>query len=61
VRSIDVFDVYSGKGLEPDTRSIALRVVLQHTDRTLEDAEIDQTVKTMIAAAGEKLGAQLRA
>jgi phenylalanyl-tRNA synthetase beta chain len=61
VRSVDVFDVYSGKGLEADTRSIALRVVLQHTERTLEDAEIDQTVKTMIAAAGEKLGAQLRA
>jgi len=61
VRTIDVFDVYSGKGLEPDTRSIALRVVLQHTERTLEDAEIDQAVKAMIAAAGEKLGAHLRA
>ncbi len=61
VRSIEVFDVYSGKGLEPDTRSIALRLVLQHTDRTLEDAEIDQAVKAMIAAAGEKLGAHLRA
>jgi phenylalanyl-tRNA synthetase beta chain len=60
VRSIDVFDVYSGKGLEADTRSIALRIVLQHTDRTLEDAEIDQTVKAMISAAGE-LGAKLRA
>ncbi|HSD38696.1 MAG TPA: phenylalanine--tRNA ligase subunit beta [Rhodocyclaceae bacterium] len=60
VRSIDVFDVYSGKGLEPDTRSIALRVVLQHTERTLGDAEIDQTIKIMVAVAGEKLGAQLR-
>ncbi|MDB5888571.1 MAG: phenylalanine--tRNA ligase subunit beta, partial [Rhodocyclales bacterium] len=61
VRSIDVFDVYSGKGLEPETRSIALRLVLQHTERTLEDAEIDQAVKAMIAAASEKLGASLRA
>jgi phenylalanyl-tRNA synthetase beta chain len=61
VRAIDVFDVYSGKGLEPDTRSIALRVVLQHTERTLEDAEIDQVMKAMVAAAGEKLGAHLRA
>ncbi|MDB5802235.1 MAG: phenylalanine--tRNA ligase subunit beta [Rhodocyclales bacterium] len=60
VRSIDVFDVYSGKGLEPETRSVALRLVLQHTERTLEDAEIDQVVKAMIAAAGEKLGAYLR-
>jgi len=56
-----VFYFYSGKGLEPDTRSIALRLVLQHTDRTLEDAEIDQAVKAMIVAAGEKLGAHLRA
>jgi phenylalanyl-tRNA synthetase beta chain len=60
VRSIDVFDVYSGKGLEPETRSIALRLVLQHTDRTLEDAEIDLVVKAMVAAVGEALGAHLR-
>jgi phenylalanyl-tRNA synthetase beta chain len=61
VQSIEVFDVYSGKGLEADTRSIALRVVLQHTERTLEEQEIDQAVQALIAAAGEQLGGQLRA
>ncbi|MFT3733910.1 MAG: phenylalanine--tRNA ligase subunit beta [Rhodocyclaceae bacterium] len=61
VRSIEVFDVYSGKGLEPETRSIALRVVLQHTERTLEEQEIDQAVQALITAAGEQLGGQLRA
>ncbi len=60
VRSIRVFDVYAGKGLEPDTRSIALRVVLQHTERTLEEAEIEQAIQALVKAAGEQLGGQLR-
>lgn len=61
IRSIDVFDVYAGTGIEPDRKSVALRAVLQHTERTLEESEIDQAMRALIGAAEEKFGAQLRA
>lgn len=61
VRSIDVFDVYSGKGIEPDSKSIALRVVLQHPERTLEEAEIDNAMRALVSAAERELGGLLRA
>jgi len=60
VRSIDIFDVYSGKGIEPNQKSIALRVTLQHGDRTLEDAEIDGAMQALVSAAELNLGARLR-
>lgn len=61
VRSVEVFDVYAGKGIEPDRRSIALRVLLQHADRTLEEAEIDIAMRSLVGAAERELGGQLRA
>ena len=61
VRSVDVFDVYSGKGVEADHKSIALRIVLQHTERTLEDVEVDNAVSALLHAAEASVGARLRA
>ncbi|MDQ8022223.1 MAG: phenylalanine--tRNA ligase subunit beta [Moraxellaceae bacterium] len=61
LRSVEVFDVYSGKGIEPGFKSVALRIVLQHTDRTLEDAEADSVVGGLVARAAELFGAHLRA
>lgn len=61
VKTLQVFDVYTGKGVEADQKSIALRAVLQHTERTLEDAEIDQAMRGLIEQAGSRFGAQLRA
>lgn len=61
VRAVDVFDVYSGKGVDPDSKSIALRVVLQHPDRTLEEAEIENAMRALVSAAERELGGVLRA
>ncbi|MFT4172809.1 MAG: phenylalanine--tRNA ligase subunit beta [Rhodocyclaceae bacterium] len=61
VRSLEVFDVYTGKGVAENAKSIALRAVLQHTERTLEEAEIEQAMSGLVQAAAEKFGAQLRA
>ncbi|MDP5241293.1 phenylalanine--tRNA ligase subunit beta [Uliginosibacterium sp. 31-16] len=61
VREVAVFDVYSGKGIEPDQKSIALRVMLQHAERTLEETEIDNAMRTLISAAERELGGRLRA
>jgi phenylalanyl-tRNA synthetase beta chain len=61
VRAVEVFDVYSGKGVEPDSKSIALRAVLQHADRTLEEGEIDNAMRALVGAAERELGGLLRA
>lgn len=61
VRSVEIFDVYTGKGIEPDRKSVALRVSLQHAERTLEEAEIDNAMRALVSAAERELGGALRA
>jgi phenylalanyl-tRNA synthetase beta chain len=61
VRSVDIFDVYRGAGLAEHQKSVAIRVLMQDTERTLEDAEIDATLQKMVASAQQNLGATLRA
>nr|NMG04199.1 phenylalanine--tRNA ligase subunit beta [Azoarcus taiwanensis] len=60
VKSLDVFDVYHGKGIEPGKRSLAFRVLMQDTHRTLEDSEVDGAMAAMLAGAESILGARLR-
>lgn len=61
VRAIDVFDVYRGSGVAVDQKSVAIRVLMQDTERTLEDVEVDLAVSKLVKSAEEKLGATLRA
>jgi phenylalanyl-tRNA synthetase beta chain len=60
VREIALFDVYHGKGIEPDKKSLAFRVSMQDTQRTLEDAEVDAAVAALVKQAEAVLGARLR-
>jgi phenylalanyl-tRNA synthetase beta chain len=59
VIELALFDLYRGKGVEHGKKSLAFRVLLQDTQKTLTDAEIDQSVARLIAAL-QKQGAQLR-
>ena len=60
VKDIALFDVYHGKGIDPDKRSLAFRVLMQDTQRTLEDAEVDAAVAVLVQQAETALGARLR-
>lgn len=60
VREINLFDVYQGKGVDPDKRSLAFRVVMQDTQRTLEDAEVDDAIAVLVRQAETVLGGRLR-
>lgn len=55
-----LFDVYRGVGVADGQRSLAYRLRLQATDRTLTDGDVAQLRDKVIAAVG-KLGAALRA
>jgi phenylalanyl-tRNA synthetase beta chain len=61
VKEVSLFDKYQGKGVEPDQKSLAFRVVMQDTARTLADAEVDAALQIMINAAADDYAARLRA
>ena len=60
VRSVELFDVYDGKGIEAGKRSLAFRVLMQDTHRTLEDAEVETAIATIVRSAESSFGAKLR-
>jgi phenylalanyl-tRNA synthetase beta chain len=59
VVELAVFDVYRGKGVEQSKKSLAFRVLLQDTQKTLTDNEIEENVARLVAAL-QRQGAQLR-
>jgi phenylalanyl-tRNA synthetase beta chain len=58
--SLDVFDVYRGKPLPPDTKSVAFNLVFQSSERSLEAPEVDRAFAAAVAAAQAQHGATLR-
>ena len=60
VRSIDVFDDYRGKGVAENEKSLAIRVVMQDTERTLTDQEVEDAVQKLVSAALRQCNASLR-
>ena len=60
VQDIKLFDVYTGKGIEPGKKSLAFRIVMQDTQRTLQDAEVDAAMQQLLAYVQEAYSAQLR-
>jgi len=60
VNDVNLFDVYRGKGVPDGKKSLAFRVLLQDTEKTLTDAEIEIEVRKIITILQEKHGATLR-
>ncbi len=60
VRAVRLFDVYLGPNLPPGKKSLAFRVVMQDTERTLTDAEADAARATLVALLGRKFNVTLR-
>jgi phenylalanyl-tRNA synthetase beta chain len=60
VRELALFDVYHGKGIDPGKKSLAFRVVMQDTEKTLSDGEVEAALVGMIEAATQKFAAKLR-
>jgi phenylalanyl-tRNA synthetase beta chain len=60
VSSIRVFDLYQGQGIPSGRKSLAFRVVMQDTERTLTDAEADAAREALVSLLGQKFSASLR-
>lgn len=55
-----IFDVYTGKGIEPGKKSIAFAVTIQPREKSLTDAELEEISKKIIGAVIAKTGGTLR-
>jgi phenylalanyl-tRNA synthetase beta chain len=54
------FDLYRGAGLSPGKKSLAILVLMQDTERTLTDADIDATLADLLRVLQVRFGAVLR-
>ncbi len=60
VTEIALFDVYRGKGVEEGKKSLAFKVLMQDTSRTLTDEEVESVIQALVAAADQDHNAKLR-
>jgi phenylalanyl-tRNA synthetase beta chain len=60
ISSVNVFDVFEGKALGEDKKSVAIEVTLQPATKTLTDAEIEKVSEKVIAAVAKATGGVVR-
>jgi len=60
VREIRLFDLYQGKGVAEGSKSLAFRIVMQDTEKTLADSDADAAIAKLLQAATNGFGAELR-
>ncbi|WP_445218924.1 phenylalanine--tRNA ligase subunit beta [Bradyrhizobium sp. Pa8] len=60
ITGVNVFDVYEGKGIDDDKKSIAIAVTIQPREKTLTDQEIEAVAAKIVAEVTKKTGGVLR-
>ena len=60
IKKIKIFDVYVGKNIPSDKKSIALKVTIQSDDKTLNDNDLKNISNRIVKSVEEHTGAQLR-
>lgn len=59
VQSITLFDIYEGKNIPDNKKSLAFTIELRHNDHTLTDTEFHQSQETIFNAI-RKIGGEIR-
>lgn len=60
LESVSLFDIYQGAQVGEGKKSMAFNLIFVSCDRTLNVEEIDLTIKNILKALNEKIGAELR-
>lgn len=60
IKQVNIFDIYVGKNISEDKKSVALRIVIQPIEKTFTSEEIDNISKKIIDAVCDKHKATLR-
>ena len=59
-KGVTLFDVYTGERISADKKSLAFNIKFQSNERTLTDAEADESFKNILAAVEKTFEAKLR-
>jgi phenylalanyl-tRNA synthetase beta chain len=60
LRSVRIFDLYRGPGIDSRRKSVGLGLILQDASRTLTDEDADRTVDSVMYRLEHELGATIR-
>ncbi len=60
LESVDCMDVFAGKGIAPDRRSVAVSMVFRAPDRTLASEDVNTAVDGIAAQLAREFGAEVR-
>jgi len=60
LKHINLFDVYDGEKIESGKKSYAVSFILQDTEQTLTDTQINQTMQRIADALAKEVGAVVR-
>jgi phenylalanyl-tRNA synthetase beta chain len=60
LKQIDLFDVYEGENLPKDKKSYAVLFILQDTEKTMTDKQIERIMNRLISTFQSELGAEIR-
>ncbi len=60
LQSVDLFDVYEGKGVPEGKKSYAISYILRDDEKTLNDKQIEKIMEKLVSTYERELGAQLR-
>ena len=60
IKSVKVFDVYEGKNIPEDKKSIALNVTIQSSEKTLNEDDLNKINQVIISTVESKIDAKIR-
>ena len=61
IDNVKVFDVYTGKNVPEDKKSVGISITIQPYEKTLKDTEIENISNMIISEITNKFDAQIRA
>lgn len=60
LQNVELFDVYTGEGIDSGRKSVAMGLTLQDLSRTLTDSEVEDVIQRIVGRLQVDLGASLR-
>ncbi|KKT70211.1 MAG: Phenylalanine-tRNA ligase beta subunit [Candidatus Uhrbacteria bacterium GW2011_GWE2_45_35] len=60
LNEVELFDVYQGKGIDPDKKSVAVHLVFRSSEKTLSSEEVDNEVSDLRSVLSNEFNAIIR-
>jgi phenylalanyl-tRNA synthetase beta chain len=60
LRNLRLFDTYQGEGIDPKRKSLAFGLTFQHSSRTLNEDEVNETIEQVVSVLEKEFSATLR-